>query len=333
MREIDFDRERHRAWITAAEAKVAAIVADEGKAAKRASYDAAKAERDALAAELRDKWAPTLEAFAAFLARLEANAAQLPAINAARPNGAEALIDAEMLARGYGGNLCWRGASPVKRLVKMTIPRFAEPGDLWPVDRFHAAMAQAAEAEHKRLLATRAARSPEAVAARKAAEDARHGRFRVRVNRYPGTNVGPIPVRGGQRWLGAEEATLELDRARLTELATRFNLTITEAPPEVQRYRVSVGRDGYSGGLMTVAGPAQVGSRPIEVEMTEAQAEDARRAGRIVECLGPVAPAAEAAVPEPVAAAPAPAEVRGGVDIEALSKLSAKELLAAMGEP
>jgi hypothetical protein len=95
----------------------------EEQARRRADYDAAVSERDALAAELAVVYPAAAEKLANIAARIAANDALIERINRTRPDGAEWLGGAEMMARGLVG---FNDATAIIPRITQTmrLPRF-----------------------------------------------------------------------------------------------------------------------------------------------------------------------------------------------------------------
>jgi hypothetical protein len=74
--------------------------ARESNEQRRAAYDAAKAERDALVQELREVYPDIERRLVGLVARVAANDAELERVNRSRPNKAPWLTGAEEVARG-----------------------------------------------------------------------------------------------------------------------------------------------------------------------------------------------------------------------------------------
>jgi hypothetical protein len=99
----------------------------EEQARRRAAYDAASVERDALAAELATVYPAVSEQLADLVARIAANDAVIERINRKLPDGEKWLAGTELIARGlHGFN---DGTATIPRITQMMrLPAFKYSG-------------------------------------------------------------------------------------------------------------------------------------------------------------------------------------------------------------
>ena len=160
------------------EAKLAAKLESDTRKAEQAEKAAALAERDEIAGELTDFAKPMLDKLVAILAR---NAANIDRMKAAGMKEASA----EAVARGVPASF-YNGPNQIDQLARMKIPVWGSHGRAWPVDQYAIMMAKIAERQNAADIAAARHQSPGAVAARKAAEDARWAHYTVRQAVYAG---------------------------------------------------------------------------------------------------------------------------------------------------
>lgn len=129
VREIGEDREhdgrRYARWIEQLEARKAAIEATEKAAATRAEYEAAMAERDQLAADIREHYPRICAELEALQDRIVASDARCEA--AKPPAGKLKLESAEMIAREMRRLDALKDGSAAKRLIQVELPDLIEP--------------------------------------------------------------------------------------------------------------------------------------------------------------------------------------------------------------
>lgn len=127
------DRDRQLAAIEALEAKAEQMKADAAVAARIAIYDEAKAERDQLADDIRDRW-PALQAeMVGLLERMAANDTRVDQANRQLPKGRARLEPAECVAREMGLTFMTR-LGQVGSLKAINLPDFhgVEARSAWP---------------------------------------------------------------------------------------------------------------------------------------------------------------------------------------------------------
>jgi chromosome segregation ATPase len=123
---------RLQAAITALADKHSAVEKEAEQARRRAAYEAAERERDALAEDLRRHYPRLAAELAALLTRVQENDAALARVNSALPSGADHLASAELEARDLKG---FESFTPLVRGVRL--PGFGR-GDalggrtIWP---------------------------------------------------------------------------------------------------------------------------------------------------------------------------------------------------------
>lgn len=110
------------------------IVARAVEEQRQARYDAAKAERDALARNIRTRYPELAMELLSMVRRIEASDKQCAAVNQDRPEGSGNLALAENLARdcGYSWPMS-RGGGSVMRLADMRLPLLGRDGAYLPI--------------------------------------------------------------------------------------------------------------------------------------------------------------------------------------------------------
>jgi hypothetical protein len=98
--DLRFEMDRLDAALEALEGARKGAKAREENARRRAAYEAAKAERDALARELREIYPAVERQLSDLVRRVAFNDAELDVVNRNRPAGAAGLASAEEVARG-----------------------------------------------------------------------------------------------------------------------------------------------------------------------------------------------------------------------------------------
>ena len=124
MEDAAFKRDRMRTALARLDERLQELEAQEEQERRWEVYKKATAERDALAAELKDVY-PAFEArIADLLARIEASDREITRINGrAKPDGASPILGAEELARGLGGYSV--GVSNIPRITRdLRLPAF-----------------------------------------------------------------------------------------------------------------------------------------------------------------------------------------------------------------
>ena len=138
MEDGAFRRERMQVAVTKLGERLRELKAQEEDQRRWVAYEKAKAERDRLAAELKEVY-PAFAARVADLAgRIEANDREINESNTrARPRGAEWLAGAEMVARGLKGFV--DGTADVPRITRdLRLPAFEydrQAPTVWPPSR------------------------------------------------------------------------------------------------------------------------------------------------------------------------------------------------------
>ena len=106
-REMDdaaFRRDRMQTAVTKLGERLRELKAQEENKRRWLAYDKAKAERDKLAVELKEVYPALSARLADIVARVDANDREIEKVNTwAKPDGAEGLAGAEMVARGIKG--------------------------------------------------------------------------------------------------------------------------------------------------------------------------------------------------------------------------------------
>jgi len=135
--DLAFERERLANAVEHLTERHASLTAGELKASQREEYEAAKAERDALAKEIAERYPAISKELIGLFKRIAASDQRCDAANK-HLGGAEYLSSAEALARGCAGNFLWLpSAINVVRLTSVKLPNFDVDGIAWPPrDRF-----------------------------------------------------------------------------------------------------------------------------------------------------------------------------------------------------
>lgn len=108
------------------------LIEDDDQASRRAAYNAARDERDALALHIRARYPEIAMELVGLVKRIDASNRQIAAANDSRPRGAAPLLLAEFLARECGHY--WGGGAPVTFLGKIELPLLAGSGSYLPID-------------------------------------------------------------------------------------------------------------------------------------------------------------------------------------------------------
>lgn len=122
---LGFHRRRTLAWKEQLEAIHGTLMESERRKTVEAEYEAARIERDALAARIRREVPAALDTLASALDAMRENTDRLRRINANAAHGLEPLQDAETIARPKLG-------AHMPRLSAMVLPRFEDGANLWP---------------------------------------------------------------------------------------------------------------------------------------------------------------------------------------------------------
>lgn len=131
--DLAFERERLANAVEHLTERHPSLAAAELRASQQEEHAAAKAERDALTAEIAEVYLRLIEQLIDLFTRLDANDARLGAVNKA--GGGERLESAEVAARSCAGNFVWpigRGAGNVTRLTSTKLPNLNQHGYAWP---------------------------------------------------------------------------------------------------------------------------------------------------------------------------------------------------------
>ena len=141
MEDSAFERDRMATAVEQLRARLLVVKADEEDARRLRIYEDAKAERDRLAAELRDFYPDVAERLAELLARIAANDEAIERINAyGLPRERGRLLCAELTARNLTGWV-WNSQPLARRLTdELRLPAFElrpgpDGGYLWPRSR------------------------------------------------------------------------------------------------------------------------------------------------------------------------------------------------------
>jgi hypothetical protein len=123
--DLRFEVERFDAALVALRGAHEDAKARERDDRRRATYDRAKAERDALIGELKDFYPPLESRLADLMRRIAANDAALGHVNGRLPSGAGRLASVDEIARGGSGRML----DPDRRLAShltrtLRLPRF-----------------------------------------------------------------------------------------------------------------------------------------------------------------------------------------------------------------
>ena len=138
--DAEFDNERMEIAVESLETLLKRAQDREAAQARAKAYEAARAERDALAKELATVYPEAAGKIADLLARIVKNNAAVTAVNRALPENAEWLADVEHVARGVAsnGNLVSGQHGQTTRLVdKVSLPHLSgdeaarDPHGLW----------------------------------------------------------------------------------------------------------------------------------------------------------------------------------------------------------
>ena len=124
MGDAAFRRDRMRAAVTRLKERLNELVAEAEDQRRWLAYEKAKAERDKLAAELREIYPAFASRIVDLMARIEANDFEIKSINTrAKPNRAANLLGAEAVARGLQGYI--DGTSNIPRVSsQLQLPAF-----------------------------------------------------------------------------------------------------------------------------------------------------------------------------------------------------------------
>jgi len=129
MERLSFERDRLSVAVTQLNDRVAQLQEQEKAKAYQAALDAAMAERDELAARLRDRYPALVTEMVALFTAIAASDARLATLNR---KGEPLLIGAEYVARGFATHATHVPRLWQSRLVKFD-PDEAQRGLAWPV--------------------------------------------------------------------------------------------------------------------------------------------------------------------------------------------------------
>ena len=235
--DLQFYAKRLDRAIADVRAAIADREADEGHRERLKEFDEAKAKRDALTQRWR-ALAPVWGDIVELLASTAANDALLTQVNGYRPGSTAPLLSAEIEGRGALNDAWWpnsigQAGEPFQRLVAMEFPHLDKPGFAWSrrAAKFSAASLFSAEGERQAAAtAAREARNtPEALAAKAAAEAERVKRYLCRQVRYSGCMVTGVRHRDGVSGVDNEPVALWLDE-RQVRAAEKLGLKVELAP-------------------------------------------------------------------------------------------------------
>jgi len=138
MEDAAFRRDRMQTAVIKLGERLRELKAQEEDQRRWAAYERARAERDKLAAELKEVYPTFAARLADVLARIDANDREIEYSNTrARPSGAEWLAGAEMVARGLKGFV--DGTADVPRITRdLRLPAFEydrHAPTVWPPSR------------------------------------------------------------------------------------------------------------------------------------------------------------------------------------------------------
>lgn len=135
MDDAAFRRDRMQVAVTKLGVRLSELRAQEEDHRRRLAYERARAERDKLAAELKDVYPALAARVADLVARVDANDREIVRINTrAMPDGSERLAGAELIARGLRGFNA--GPNTIPRITTdLQLPGFEYNRDglyMWP---------------------------------------------------------------------------------------------------------------------------------------------------------------------------------------------------------
>ena len=135
MDDSAFRRDRMQTAVIKLGDRLRELRAQEEDARRWVAYEKAKAERDKLAAELKELYPSFETRLADILGRIETSDQEIERVNTrARPSGADRLLGAELVARGLGGFTS--GISDIPRITRdLRLPVFEyrlTEGYAWP---------------------------------------------------------------------------------------------------------------------------------------------------------------------------------------------------------
>ena len=237
--DLQFYARRLDRAIAEVRAAIAAREADDGHRARLKEFDEAKAARDALA----ERWralAPVWGAMVKLFADTAANDSLLAQVNRYRPGSTAPLLSAEIEGRGALNEARWpnsigQAGEPFQRLIAMEFPHLDKPGFAWSqrAAKFSAAALFSAEGERQAAAAAarEARNTPEALAAKAAAEAERVKRYLVSQIRYSGGMVTGVRHARGVSGVDNEPVALWMDERQVLA-AEKLRLKVELAPLE-----------------------------------------------------------------------------------------------------
>lgn len=138
MEDAAFRRDRMQTAVTKLGERLRELKGHEEQQRRRLAYERAKAERDKLVGELREVYPALATRLADLAARVDANDREVENINArARPDGAEWLAGAEMVARDINGfNVSTANVPRITRDLRLPAFEYRAGDDYaWPRSR------------------------------------------------------------------------------------------------------------------------------------------------------------------------------------------------------
>ena len=223
------------------------------------AYAAAKEARDALTM----RWdGPGRSAYALLMrlfADTRSNDQAIARANRMLPEGAECLRSAEVEARSSANEARWRSGDEFTRLTSLDWHNFDRPGFAWsPREAERREIAASINADGARIAAAAAAReaanTPQALAAKAAAEAERVKRYLVSQIRYSGGMVTGVRHARGVSGVDNEPVPLWMDE-RQVRAAEKLGLKVEIAPlkdkPRVDdgKYLRTLGREYADSGV------------------------------------------------------------------------------------
>lgn len=128
------DVRRLGASLSALKDRRTAILEDSEYEERQQRFAAARAERDELIGVIRARYPVLALEIYQIAQRIQASDQELAEVNKRRPRGEDALVSAEMLARGITG-YSWAGMEPVMRIEDALLPLLSSGGLYLPLNR------------------------------------------------------------------------------------------------------------------------------------------------------------------------------------------------------
>jgi len=132
--DLEHDIRRLNASLGMLQEKRDRIISEDEESRRQAQYEEAKAERDAVARLIRERYPHIASELLALVKRIDASNALCDNANRQRPAGVASLAQAEELARG--ASYYWpmdRGGGPMIRISEMSVPFLGRSGGYLPV--------------------------------------------------------------------------------------------------------------------------------------------------------------------------------------------------------